>query len=404
MKGKVCIAIDFFPFPGGAQSIVREIYKALATKYDVHFLTIAPPTFSKEYKIHKIGKPSSHYLPFNPCIFPFNLIYILLGILKLFYLQKKYKFKYILSQDGVFTGLYCSIVGKLTNTKVIIMDYGATTNYYSNEYWSPLIEKAHGNWRSVLALHTVFLRASSFVAIRLTAILADILMITGYELKQIYLNKLRVPTNKLRSYQYCVDTIFYKPLGKNEIKRRREELGIPNNAILINITCRLAPEKGIEYLMPALNRLIKEHANVFVIIIGGGILDHYILTFIKKNKLEDRIYLLGILNRNQVLKFLQISDIFVYSGISGSNVSLAVLEAMSCGCAVIATNSPKYHEELLNGNNGIVIPTRSAVAIYKALKLLINSPELMEKMKNEARKTVISKHSFSSFYNSLSFI
>jgi glycosyltransferase involved in cell wall biosynthesis len=404
MKDKVCITIDFFPVPGGAEAIVQQLYKALEPRYDVHFLTIPPQAYAGQYRIHRIGKPRRHYFPFNPCLFPFNFVYVMLGVLKLLNLQKQYRFRYFLAQDGVFTGLYSTIVGKLTNTKVFIMDYGATTNYYSAEYWNLSIVSAYGKQHHILALHNLLLRMTSFAAIKITAILADILVITGYELKDIYLNTLRVPFNKLRSYQYCVDTDLFVPLETDKVRERRRELGIPSDAIVINVTCRLAPEKGIEYLMPALNRLIKERKKVTVLIVGGGMLDRYVSSYIQKNGLGDHVRQLGMLERNHVLELMQISDIFVYSGVSGSNVSLAVLEAMSCGCAVIATNSPRYHEELLNGNNGIVVPVRSTEAIYDALKFLIANPEKMRKMKMEARKTVLEKHSFLSFCNSLSFI
>jgi glycosyltransferase involved in cell wall biosynthesis len=104
---------------------------------------------------------------------------------------------------------------------------------------------------------------------------------------------------------------------------------------------------------------------------------------------------------HKVRDLLQISDIFIYAGVTGSNVSLAVLEAMSTGCAVIATNSPRSHENLLADKKGIVIPVKDSSAIAESLILLAENSELRKQLGENARKWVIKNHSLQALRESI---
>lgn len=218
---RLCITINFFPIMGGARAIVADVWRTTHRDYEIHFLTIPPSGYSGEYQIHPLQRMRRHVVPLNPGLFPFCLLYVLWGTLKLLQLNKKYRFAAILAQDGVFTGLYSAIAGKLTHTKVVIMDYGPTTNFLSNSYWN--FKRAVGgkSLRAVINLHTLLLRSSARLAIRLTAKVADRFAVLGYELAAIY-RQIKVPDAKTRRIQYGTDETFYRPWTKKQ-KRHVEE-------------------------------------------------------------------------------------------------------------------------------------------------------------------------------------
>ncbi len=390
----ICITIDFFPFSGGARAIVSEVWRALHKDYEVHFLTIPPSDYSGQYRIHRLQKVRPHYAPCNPALFPLNLLYVLWGTISLLRLNKQYHFDAILAQDGVFTGVYSAIVGKLTNTKVIIMDYGATTNYLSDAYWN--FQKAVENpaKRMLYSLHTSLLRKSASVAINVTAKIADKFAVLGYELTEIY-HRMQIPSSKIGIIQYSVDENFYTPLKEGKTARK-QELGINQDSIVVNATCRLSQEKGIEYLMPALKKAVDKNDEIVCLIVGSGIMQNFASRFTSENNLERKIRLMGDATPKRVRDLLQISDIFVYAGVTGSNVSLAVLEAMATKCAVVASNSPKSHENLLADNRGIVVPVKNASEIGRAVLLLANDAALRKHMGEKSRKWVIENHSVES--------
>src|SRR6266567_1206114 len=97
---------------------------------------------------------------------------------------------------------------------------------------------------------------------------------------------------------------------------------------------------------------------------------------------------------------LAISDIFLYSGTRGTNYSMAVLEAMASGCAVIASTRPLSNTHLLADGRGIAIPVENFEQMCQALVLLLNDLELCHKMGQLARTYVATHHSAAIFRRS----
>ena len=395
MKDKICITISGFPSIGGARSVVHDMWSILIKKYDVHFLTRPPKGFKKyPYKIHKLTN-----LYASPSIVPFNILYILIGVFKLVLLNRKYKYKIILSQDGVFTGLYSVIAGKNTNTKVVLMDYGAVANYWSDDFWntpSRREDSLHKISPFLVDIHTFFLRKMGFFAIKMSAKYADRIMISGKELKGIYTQYLKVPRAKIEYYNYAIDTEKFHPLSNEKRNSLKESFGFKDGDIILTIAGRLAAEKGFEYCLPAFKEVCKENSNLKVLICGEGTLKNYIEYFIRKNSLENCVFLMGDISREELPRFLQITDIFLYCGTMGGVVSIGVLEAMATGCNIIATNSPKIHEEILAEGKGTCISTRNEKAIYDAINKVVQKLEVSSGINHLARDFVIKNYSMSS--------
>jgi len=57
-----------------------------------------------------------------------------------------------------------------------------------------------------------------------------------------------------------------------------------------------------------------------------------------------------------------------------------LLEAASCGRAIVATDVPGCREIVRHNENGLLVPPRDPRALANALKILINDPELRRKM------------------------
>jgi glycosyltransferase involved in cell wall biosynthesis len=197
---------------------------------------------------------------------------------------------------------------------------------------------------------------------------------------------------RLRTIQYSVDEDFFKPSEAKKTEGRRR-LGIPNNNIVVNATCRLSQEKGIEYLLPAFKQAIAQNNRIICLLVGTGNMAAFAAEFVKQNGLENRIILIGEASPEKVRDLLQLSDVFVYAGVSGSNVSLAVLEAMAVRLAVIAADSPISHRDLLANNRGIAVSTKNTPALAKAINLLSENDSMRKKMAENGRRWVLEHHS-----------
>lgn len=71
----------------------------------------------------------------------------------------------------------------------------------------------------------------------------------------------------------------------------------------------------------------------------------------------------------------------------------ALLEAASCGRAIVATNVPGCREIVRDGENGILVPARDPNALSVALKKLILNPELRRQMGLIGRNMVLNEFS-----------
>jgi glycosyltransferase involved in cell wall biosynthesis len=80
-----------------------------------------------------------------------------------------------------------------------------------------------------------------------------------------------------------------------------------------------------------------------------------------------------------------------------SPIPMSLLEAMSCGCAVVSTATCMIPEIITNGENGFISNNETEIRSY--IELLLKDEDLRLKVGNNARKTIESKFSESKFIN-----
>ncbi len=64
---------------------------------------------------------------------------------------------------------------------------------------------------------------------------------------------------------------------------------------------------------------------------------------------------------------------------------MALLEAMACGCAVVATRAGGIPEIITDGVNGLLVPPGDAQALAKALARVAGDTQLREQLGRKAR-------------------
>ena len=65
-----------------------------------------------------------------------------------------------------------------------------------------------------------------------------------------------------------------------------------------------------------------------------------------------------------------------------------LLEAASCGRAIVATDVPGCREVVRNNQNGLLVPPHDSASLSEALLTLIHDPVLREKMGTRSRNIV----------------
>jgi len=162
-----------------------------------------------------------------------------------------------------------------------------------------------------------------------------------------------------------------------------------DNKIKIVFVGRLAPPKQPLMLLQAVKDLPDElKNNLEVLIIGSGPSKIEAEEFIKNNQLQI-VQMLGNLNRQAVLKVLCQSDIFVLLS-QWEGLPLSVLEAMSVGLPVIASDVGGL-SEVVNGNNGFLV--RDYNHFFAILKNLVENKDMRKKIGDAARLSIVENYS-----------
>ena len=170
-------------------------------------------------------------------------------------------------------------------------------------------------------------------------------------------------------------------------ERLREELksNYQNKKIIFSIG-RLIYYKGFEYLIEAAKLLPDDH----IVLIGGtGVLSKKLEQKIKLNNLEQKVKLLGNIPFDQLGEYYRRADIYCLPSTERSEAfGVVLIEAMSFGCPIVATNIkgsgvPWVSEDQITG---ITVPPKDSHALADAIKTITNNTELAKKYSINSKK------------------
>ena len=175
----------------------------------------------------------------------------------------------------------------------------------------------------------------------------------------------------------------------------RAALGLPQEALLMIYTGRLAQSKGIMMLIEAWRDLAAQFPQAHLVIVGTGHgsyddCEPALRQFIAEHTLGDRVTLTGSVKN--VHDYLKAGDVFVFpSDYEGFSLSLA--EAMTAGLPLVSTRVGIAAELGDQPRFGLLVPPKDPPAFRDALQTLLANPDLQSEMGANARATVAQRYS-----------
>jgi len=173
-------------------------------------------------------------------------------------------------------------------------------------------------------------------------------------------------------------------------RRIRKELGISDGAFVIICTRRHEKVYDLETLVKAAPRIISRIKNARFILIGGGKLTIRLKALVKKMGLEEHFTFLGQQSRENVIKYLLASDVYVSPSLS-DGTSASLLEAMSCKVMPIVTSIPGNREWIINGDSGLLFPPSNHEALADAVVKASLNKNGRQKIVKKAYSVVVSR-------------
>jgi glycosyltransferase involved in cell wall biosynthesis len=141
----------------------------------------------------------------------------------------------------------------------------------------------------------------------------------------------------------------------------------------------LAWQKGVHILVEAFNNL---DGLIELIIAGDETKSPDYVRYLKELARHSGIRFIGRLNREEVWQTLADSDVIVVPSLWYETYSMIVHEAFAVGVPVIASSHGALEEAIDDGVNGLLVPPGDVKALYKAMRQLIEQPELLERLRD----------------------
>lgn len=214
-------------------------------------------------------------------------------------------------------------------------------------------------------------------------------------LNKLYLEKfLPVNSPKLVSFPCAVDNSFFCTNRLNETadkERLRQELGLPENHVVIASCSRLTKRKRIELIIESISRMTSKE--VSLLLIGDGV-ENQSLTRLAKS-LGVQLKVTGIVGQYKVAQLLSIVDVFVLMSSYDASPK-ALNEAANYAIPLIASEGIGTSRDLVHhGVNGYVICAGEESRLTGYFDLLVSDPKKRKKM-GEKTKDIIENYSIDS--------
>lgn len=175
------------------------------------------------------------------------------------------------------------------------------------------------------------------------------------------------------------------PINSKEIlQRSNEEIvkNLNNKGLVVSTVGRLVKEKGYDRLLEIHKKLIDEGILHTLWIVGEGEERKKLEDYIRDNKLEDTVNLVGY--TTNPYKYVKNSDIFVCSSrIEG--LSSALIEATILEKIIVTTDCPGTKEILGENGQASIIVENSTEELYKGLRNVLTDFNLRERLSEKIK-------------------
>lgn len=181
----------------------------------------------------------------------------------------------------------------------------------------------------------------------------------------------------------------YQPENTRDL---RNKLNIPPDAPLIGFVGQLDERKGLDNLLPAFKNVTQEIPEAVLLIVGTGVMQQWIETFIIQNCLERNIRLTGF--RNDIQNIMRTIDVLVLPS-WWEGFGIVIIEAMAAGKPVVTTNVSSMPEIVIHQDTGLVVPAKDEQQLFQAMLELVQNSEKASRMGKRGCAVVMEKFTIS---------
>ena len=165
--------------------------------------------------------------------------------------------------------------------------------------------------------------------------------------------------------------------------------------VITYVSRNLEPLRGFHVFMRALPKILSARPDAQVVIVGGSGTSYgaqppkgsswksMFLNEVRADIDLRRVHFLGRLPRDQYIKVLQVSSAHVYLTYPFV-LSWSLLEAMSAGCVVVASDTAPLRD-VVSADTGLLVPFFDIEALSDQVISVLSRPKAFQKLRTKAR-------------------
>jgi glycosyltransferase involved in cell wall biosynthesis len=241
-------------------------------------------------------------------------------------------------------------------------------HYYAKKLGIPYILQAHGSLETVsenTKLKWVF---DKTIGHKIVKDAAKVIAETPTEAEQY--KSMGISEDKIEIVPNGVDLSEFENLPQRG--QFRKKYGLDDAQKVVLYLARIHKIKGPDLLAKAFAELSKDLGDAKLVIAGPD--DGYLATLkelIRELKIEERVLITGLLNKNEKLQAYVDADVYVLPSVY-ETFPISVLEACACGIPVIVTDRCGI-ANIVDGQLGFVVPYDKDELANKILHMLADN-------------------------------
>ncbi len=188
-----------------------------------------------------------------------------------------------------------------------------------------------------------------------------------------------------------VDVARYKPVSQARKGQLRAELGWPAEGLVFLYVGRFSPEKRLPWFSEIFCEAAKASKTpAYFAIVGEGVEGKLVEDAFERARMSARLFARRPMD--DIEKAYAAADVFVLPSVS-EGLSNALLEALSCGLAALASRVGGTPEAVEEATSGLLFKAEDAGDLRAQLDKLLARPDLVETLGRAAREAAVSKFS-----------
>lgn len=169
------------------------------------------------------------------------------------------------------------------------------------------------------------------------------MILLTYDSYQVHKNYYSILPCAFNVLHNGIDTKLFKPLDFENKSILKKRMNLENKKVFIWCS-NDNPKKGLDFLLKVWKQIMLKHDNLLLLVVGNQ----------KKDEIKG-VRFIGQISNSELPQYYQVSDCYLFPTLCHEGFGMSMIEALHCGCHVIASSIGGVPEILEYGKYGTLI-------------------------------------------------